>query len=232
MTRCLVVVTLLAMTLVASPARAVTPFGGDDTGNVPTDPGDLAYEAKVGKLVAKFQKCVFKCHAARAAGKLVDDTNEDNCEGVCQSKYDLKASGLVPGPNSGCVNTISVRNVWVSNLDANSGSVYCEGTTPVSPGDDTLKIPSTSTILKCEVKIGSIVAKLLKCQGKCHESRARGKLADATAEEDCENNTCLVKYNTAVGKVTGCDPCLDSATIASTMLSLGDSNNGLIYCAP
>jgi hypothetical protein len=230
MTRSLLLATVVAITLAAPPARA-TPFGGDDTGNVPTDPADLNYEAKVGKLLAKFQKCVFKCHASRAAGKLVDDVNEDNCEAVCQSKYDAKASALVPGPNSGCVNTISIRNVWVANLDANSGQIYCEGTLPASPGDDTLKIPSTSTILKCEVKAGSFAAKLLKCQSKCHELEARGKLADDTAEEDCENG-CLAKYNAGLLNLTGCDPCFNGATVASTLLALGDSNNSLVYCAP
>ena len=231
MTRSLVLATLFAVTL-AVPAARATPFGGDDTGNVPTDPADLAYEAKVGKLIAKFQKCVFKCHASRAAGKLPDDTNEDNCEGVCQSKYDAKATNLVPGPNSGCVNTISLRNVWVAVLDANSNQVYCEGTTPGAPGDDTLKIPSNSTILKCETKVGKIAAKLLKCVGKCHESEARGKLADDTAEDDCETNGCLAKFNAAMLKVTGCDPCTNATTISNSLISSADSNNLFVYCAP
>ncbi len=60
-------------TVTPGAARAVTPFGGDDTGFIPPDPDNFRYEAKVGKNLSKFRRCVVKCHASRAKGKLVDD---------------------------------------------------------------------------------------------------------------------------------------------------------------
>ena len=238
MTRRLAMAALLSATLTAAPALA-TPFGGDDgTANVPSDPGALRYEGKVGNLLAKFQKCVLKCHVSRAALKFPDDVNgdtlEDGCENICAQKYDTKASALgTPPDGASCVNTQSIRQLWVGILDAQSSQVFCEGTTPVAPGDDTLKIPSSAAILVCEKKLASIVAKLLKCQAKCHLSRAKGKLADDTAEEGCENDLCVTaKYNAATAKLVGCPGCLDFATLASNTLANGDNNAGFVYCAP
>ena len=238
MTRRLAMAALLSATLTAAPALA-TPFGGDDgTANVPSDPGALKYEGKVGNLLAKFQKCVLKCHVSRAALKFPDDVNgdtlEDGCENICAQKYDTKASALgTPPDGASCVNTQSIRQLWVGILDAQSSQVFCDGTTPVAPGDDTLKIPSSAVILVCEKKLASIVAKLLKCQAKCHLSRAKGKLADETAEEGCENDVCVTaKYNAATAKLVGCPGCLDFATLASNTLANGDNNAGFVYCAP
>src|SRR6059058_5605282 len=107
MTRRLAMAALLSATLTAAPALA-TPFGGDDgTANVPADANALKYEGKVGTLLAKFQKCVLKC-----PDDVNGDTNEDNCEAVCQTKYDTKASGLgTPPDGASCVNTISIRQL-------------------------------------------------------------------------------------------------------------------------
>ena len=145
---------------------------------------------------------------------------------------ELTALGTPPDGAS-CVNTISIRQLWVGILDAQSSQVFCDGTTPVAPGDDTLKIPSSDVILVCEKKLASIVAKLLKCQAKCHLSRAKGKLADDTAEESCENDVCVTaKYNAATAKLVGCPGCLNFATLASNTLANGDNNAGFVYCAP
>src|SRR5262249_32719509 len=62
-------------------ARAQTPFGGDDTGFVPPPKSAIGKcEAGAGKAVDKLIACIFKCHASRASGKLVDETAEDECE--------------------------------------------------------------------------------------------------------------------------------------------------------
>jgi hypothetical protein len=240
MTRRLAIAALLSATLAAAVALA-TPFGGDDgTANVPSDPGALKYEGKVGNLLAKFQKCVIKCHVNRAALKYPDDamgmgeTLEDGCESVCAQKYDAKATALGTAPDGAtCVNTQSIRNLWVATLDAQSNQIFCDGTTPVVPGDDTTKIPSSPAILACEKKLASIVAKLLKCQAKCHLSRAKGKIADETGEESCEDATCVTaKYSPATAALVGCPGCLNFATLASNSLANGDNNAGLVYCAP
>src|SRR3989442_1390777 len=53
-------------------------------------------------------------------------------------------------------------------------------------GDDTGFIPPDTATFKCESKVGANVAKLLGCEGKCHAKRAKGSLADDTAEDGCE----------------------------------------------
>src|SRR5437764_685077 len=98
-------------------------------------------------------------------------------------------------------------------------------------GDDSGFIPPDNDNYKCEKKVGKNVAKLLKCQSTCHQKRAQGKLPDTTTEEGCED-VCGTKYDTANGKITGCPPCQNPASMTSlgaTMRSQGDSNNGLVY---
>ena len=225
MTRYLALAGLLLWSLAPVAARAQGPFGGDDTGFIPPDNATLKVEAKVGKNLAKFQKCVLKCHAGRAAGKFGDDTTEDGCEGICQQKYDLKTPAGLPA----CLNTIALRTLWESTLDSFNNQIYCAGTTPFG-GDDNGFIPPDTVILKCEEKVGANVAKLLKCQAKCHEKRAKGSFADDTAEEPCETD-CKTKYTAANSALVGCPPCLDTSTLGDNMLAQGDNNNGQVYCA-
>ena len=54
-------------------------------------------------------------------------------------------------------------------------------------GDDTGFIPlAKSATAKCEAGAGKAAGKLIACILKCHASRASGKLADDTAEDNCE----------------------------------------------
>lgn len=230
MTRRLALFTFLVWAIAPTPTRAATPFGGDDTGFVPPDIDNYKYEVKIGKNLSKFQRCVLKCHASRAKGKLPDDVTEENCEGGCQTKYDLANSKLIAPPLAGaCLNTMSLRNFWASNLDSFNNQIYCNGVTPFG-GDDTGFIPPDAATLKCESKVGTNVGKLLACQAKCHAKRAKGSFADDTAEESCEGD-CKTRYNTANMKLIGCPGCLDASTAGDTILTDGDNHNGDVYCA-
>jgi hypothetical protein len=106
-------------------------------------------------------------------------------------------------------------------------------------GDDTGFVPPDSPkgpIAKCEAKVSKAVVKLVQCIGKCHDSRASGKLADDTAEDACESGlgkTCKAKFATAVAKLTGCPPCLTGAsltTLANNIETLVDGTNSQVYC--
>jgi hypothetical protein len=58
-----------------------TPFGGDDTGFVPTPKSASATcEAGVTKAEIKLVACLMKCHVSRASGILADETAEEACE--------------------------------------------------------------------------------------------------------------------------------------------------------
>jgi len=108
-------------------------------------------------------------------------------------------------------------------------------------GDDTGFVPPDSPkgpITKCELAAASNISKLIGCVIKCHEARASGKLADATAEETCEQTdalkSCLAKYNKVMAKILakgGCPPCLDQEANANLAISLLDGNNSAGYCA-
>jgi len=237
MTRHLVLATIVAvwMTAYGAEVHAATPLGGDDTGFLPPDKDTLKYESTVGRNLAKFQNCVLKCHAKRAQGKLTSDTSEGGCEEGCQSKYDLAHNKLVvPAPAAACLgptNRTTVRSIWESILDGNSGTIYCDGTTPVG-GDDSGFIAPDAKTFKCESKFSKNAGTLLSCTSQCHAKRAAQKLADDTAEDGCEG-TCMTKYTTANSKLVDCPPCVNGTTTTSfgTLLTTqSDSNNGLVYC--
>ena len=67
-----------------------TPFGGDDTGNIPADApkGPVTKcEGLVGKGVSKLVGSIIKCHGSRVAGKLADDSAENTCETTAKTKF-------------------------------------------------------------------------------------------------------------------------------------------------
>src|ERR1051325_3851563 len=85
-------------------------------------------------------------------------------------------------------------------------------------GDDGGVIPPDEPNLKYESKVAKNLNRYQKCQLKCHEKRAKGKLPDQTTEEDCENG-CTTKYNTANAKLTAPVPasmCLNTESARST----------------
>jgi hypothetical protein len=230
MTRCLAIVALLIGFVGSGTARgACVPFGGDDAGCIPPDSASFKYEAKVGKNLNKYQKCVIKCHQSTASGKITPGTNEDNCEADCKTKYDTANTKLTVPPPATCLVTDSVRQFWKGFLDLNNGAIFCDPGTPFG-GDDTGNIPADSTILKCETKVASNVAKLLKCSGKCHAKRAKGSLADDTEENACED-ACRTKFDNSNAKLTPCPGCLNTISLGNNIRANSDGNNGSIYCA-
>jgi len=104
-----------------------TPWGGDDTGNLPPDKATTKCETAVGKAAAKAVACIIKCHKGRQSGKFADDTAEDNCESgpdpkSCKSKYD----NAVATPK-GCPCDPGLFAFIETNVDLVNGSVYCAG---------------------------------------------------------------------------------------------------------
>ena len=137
-----------------------TPFGGDDTGFVPTPKSASAKcEAGAAKAAGKLIGCIQKCHASRASGKLADDTAEDSCEKTlagksCVAKFTLAISKLTGCP--ACINGTTMGNLaglTESTLDGNNSAIYCGGaptttTTTTSPSSTTSTTmgPTTHTV--------------------------------------------------------------------------------------
>jgi len=103
---------------------AGTPFGGDDTGNIPADApsGPISKcENGVGKAVGKLVAAINKCHASRASGKLADDTAEDTCETTALTKFGAtKTAGCDP-----CTNLSTLGAFAESAVDGANNAVYC-----------------------------------------------------------------------------------------------------------
>jgi hypothetical protein len=110
-------------------------------------------------------------------------------------------------------------------------------------GDDTGFLPpggTKGTAYKCEFKISVATQNLVKCIQKCHDSRAKLKFADDTAEDACESandgKSCFAKYfkvvTAAIGK-GGCPACAiaNSQTIPGLAESVLDAQNGMVWCA-
>jgi len=206
------------------------PFGGDDTGFDP--PAKSALEkcengvAKgVGKLVASF----VKCHNARVIGKTTDDAGEDACEAAAKTKFTTKTKTV---GCAACTNLGSIANTVEALVDADNGAVFCQaGGTPFG-GDDAGNIPPDAPkgpVTKCASGVGKSVGKLAGSIIKCHISRASGKTTDDTGEDACEA-AAIAKF-TAKTKTTGCDACVNLATLASTVETQADGGNVLAYCA-
>ena len=109
-------------------------------------------------------------------------------------------------------------------------------------GDDGGFVTSNKGFAKCENSVAKSLGKAAACILGCHKKRAKGSLADDTAEDNCENNLpaaadCKGKYDAVTGNSSNinasCPPCLDSTTRANlfdTVEGLIDSNNDKIYC--
>src|SRR6516165_7870796 len=130
MFRTVFVVAALSVGLWVAPARAATPFGGDDSGFVPP-PAAAKCEAGAAKAAGKLVACIMKCHASRASGKLADDTAEDACEKTlagksCAAKFTLAISKLKGCP--ACINGTTMANLaglTETVLDGNNSTIYC-----------------------------------------------------------------------------------------------------------
>jgi hypothetical protein len=101
-----------------------TPFGGDDTGNIPSDAPKgptTKCENGVNKAVGKLVGSIVKCHASRAIGKLADDTAEDACEQTALTKFGkTKTAGCDPCTDLGTLGTFVE-----TQADTTNAVVYC-----------------------------------------------------------------------------------------------------------
>ncbi len=124
---------LAAILALPTHARAVTPFGGDDTGFVPsggTKTGACKCEVGASKAFVKYLACVQKCHDTEASGKLAGDVAEDTCENNgssgkngCLVKFNKTVSKLKGCPP--CLNPTALATSGESYLDSNNGAIYC-----------------------------------------------------------------------------------------------------------
>jgi hypothetical protein len=220
------------VTLAAGIAVAIagTPFGGDDTGTIPSDAPNgpvTKCEVKLGKGVSKLAANILKCHALEASGKLANDAAEDACEATAINNFETHPPFPKPtGCPLGCLGLGTAAAV-VSSADNENALVYCTGAGTPFGGDDTGNIPSDAPngpLTKCANGVNKAVGKLIKTVLKCTAAVVRGKFSD---DEACES-AALTKFGTT--NITGCDPCVSLSSIGATIENMVDSANSTIYC--
>jgi hypothetical protein len=155
------------------------------------------------------------------------------------------------------VNLGSVASGWESLLDgAINGLTYCDGwdggtstctgTTAIDPGGDDQGCvnPASAGEQKCQDKIASCIASLVKGYSKCHKTAAKAFVKNhAFDEETCEQGplagkSAAERFGSCVTKASASGACAAcNATAQATILGDIDSmmdgtNNGLVYCTP
>jgi hypothetical protein len=97
-------------------------------------------------------------------------------------------------------------------------------------GDDLGTIPTDNPkgpVTKCESRVAKAARKLAGSILKCHTARARGKLANDTAEDMCEG-TALTKFGAT--KTAGCATRTNLTTLGKAIEASLDSNNNKVAC--
>ena len=235
MTRFRIVALSTGVAFAASIAVAIagTPFGGDDSGTIPSDApkGQVTKcESGVAKAAAKLVGSIFKCHAGRTTGKFADDTAENACESTALTKFGAtKTAGC-----RGCTDLGLLGTVLEGMVDTNNDAIYCELTgTPFGGDDSSGFIPPDApkgAETKCSNRVGKAIGKLVRSITKCHIGRARGKFTDDTAENGCETTA---ENKVLALKTAACDPCLGNLVLQVAIYFEGQVDgapNGLIWC--
>ena len=100
-------------------------------------------------------------------------------------------------------------------------------------GDDGGFVTSNKGFAKCENSVAKSLGKAAACILGCHKKRAKGSLADDTAEDNCESGpdpkSCKSKYVKAAAAAP-CPPQCDPGFFAFIETNV-DLVNGSVYCA-
>ena len=113
-----------------------TPFGGDDTGFVASDPAAATCEMRVERSFFTLEAAILTCHVKAAdagfAGKPFD---EEACEAAALSRYTGANARLTGCPP--CLDAPAIGLAAEQTLDALNGDFYCAGAPPPPACGDT-----------------------------------------------------------------------------------------------
>jgi hypothetical protein len=182
--------------------------------------------------------------------------DEESCESAATSSFTTKNTTVV-SMSCPCVNLGSVASSWEAVLDGainaltycdgwDTGTSTCTGTTAIDPGGDDQGCvnPASAGEQKCQDKIASCIAGLVKDYTKCHKTAAKSFVKNhAFDEETCEQGplagkSAAERFGSCVTKASASGACAAcNATTQATILGDIDSmidgtNNSLVYCTP
>ena len=229
----LVVMVALAAGIAVGPARAATPFGGDDTGFVPPDKATLKCESSVTKNAAKLTLAVSICHIKAAdAGVKGKTFDEEACETAARGKYD-HANGKLICPS--CIDSATIGDNVETQLDtATNAAIYCDTTSGMAfGGDDSGFVPANKDAEKCQNLTTKQLALLGGTVSKCHNKLAAQALKGVSFDEEACEDAAVAKFNAFTAKLTNCPACLSSAlgTLGQSTADGLDAALAQTYCA-
>lgn len=227
----LLLMTLLGVCLRTWVAEASPPFGGDDTGSVPSTPAIARCQDRAAKNLAKLGICLTRCHVTLAMSRFDGQAADDEfCEAACVVKYREKAVQiLLRNECPVCLDQTGFGSALGSFLDARNDLFYCAGVTPLGGDDAGFVAPDQST-LECENRTALKAANMARCVLHCH-AKAASRLASAGTfdEEACEDR-CQIKL-VAASYPGACPACLAFLpTVAGEVRGFLDAHNALFYC--
>jgi hypothetical protein len=232
------------------------PFGGDDTGCLPTSEALHQCHKRVAKAVAKLTRRVIDCHTKQADAAYAtfrgdqESFDEEACEHNARQSFDesimeLATSGGCRPETSDAVGKLRdlllADKTAAGSLDAINGSIYCDSTSGalIDPqGDDAGAIPRSKSRLRCSDHVAKELGKLAKRVIVCHvEAGDHFQDGEAFDEEACESDA-LARFAEERDEVLHeehCPGCLNATsqnTLADAIIRELDDTNELIYPCP
>lgn len=228
----------LSVCLASSAVHAAPggPFGGSETGCIPSDKAAIACGKTLTGAYAKLAASVIKCHLSQVkaaykagASSPAFDSAEEACTAVAKTKFD---ASLVKAGASCAAGVMAVaesrRDTFlddasnISSLDSLNGVLFCDGTSglPIADAgggdqDEAGSIPASAGNYKCEVGFAKAFSKLFasiyKCHGKAALAGFASKPFDAAACDDTAPKGARAKYDAAMRKLIDagiCPPCI------------------------
>lgn len=228
----------LSVCLAARPAAAAPgdPFGGTETGCVPSGKPGLACGKLLNSAFGKLIPSVLKCHLTQATQAFKTghsstgfDTQEENCSVAGPKSAKVKFDAVLAKAAAVCPPGIlpiaeSRRDTFLADA-SNPGSLdslnfvfFCDdssGLTIAEPGggdqDENGFIPASSASFKCSVGVLKALSKLVASVYKCHTKAASTIFANKPFDTDaaCEESAkgAHAKFEAAVNKYINAGIC-------------------------
>ena len=229
-------VSIAIVLLSGAAAQGGQRLGTDDPGFAPPDKNVARCERTVALALRKDAACLDACtfNAIRATffggAAFVDEPCEESCgAALVKTANALFAKNICPP----CITRFPPAVVAALNeqaTDAASAGIACAGTTPLG-GDDMGFVAPDRATGRCELRVGESVGKLDQAVMACHVRAADAAFRRKRFDEERCEDAAARRYDAAVGKLTGCPPCIDRTQLKMQVRSNADGATALIYCA-